>query len=195
MSKYLSQEELKLLCDASQRVKDIRNGIYSSLEVDLFDTDVLSSILALSDIRQYDARYEINFSRNGEDARSGPILIEQKTTSITKPTKKTRFMFHALGDLHHPRYIFVVRSTYTLNIHRIYDFMDPSNRQVLISSLEEQRAKYLQSPKKFNGIYIAEKFLLSRLKFNTFTINGVTVARDHDGTLHPTVSDSLYEVS
>jgi hypothetical protein len=77
-------------------------------------------------VSQYDADYNINFARNGEDAISNGVKIEQKCSRVEKRKRlgtypDALYQFHAMGDLIYPRYILVSRDKATLALVKLYD--------------------------------------------------------------------------
>ena len=133
--KYFDKDILELLFNASKEIVSIRNQAFKQTGIDLLDTDAISSAFIYQIVSQYDSNYNVNFARNGEDAKSLGIVIEQKTTRVKSSYTKTgklrknagrdaAFQFHAMGELDYPRYILAARDQDTLEINRIYDITD-----------------------------------------------------------------------
>ena len=78
MAKYLNPEVLKELDEYRKRIFADREAIYKKHKIDVLDTDTLSSLSVYEIVIQYDQDYNINFARNGEDAISNNVKIEQK---------------------------------------------------------------------------------------------------------------------
>lgn len=196
MAKYFDKEILPSLIEASKEIVKIRNDIHKKYGIDLLDTDAISSLFIYEIVNQYDKDYNINFSRNGEDAKSNDILIEQKATRIEgcftktgKPRKNAGvdavFQFHAMGDLNYPRYIFVARNRNDLTIERIYDISESKNQKIILDHLMSERDAWLkrssgnESKMKRDIITLPEKFILEKVKFkNKETINNCVVFKD-----------------
>jgi hypothetical protein len=186
--KYFAEQELLAMDEYRRQIYEIRTKMFADYGVDPLDTDTLSSLAIYKIVRQYDPTFNVNFSRNGEDAKSGNILIEQKASRVNpnpltetgRPRvgygKDASFQFHAMGDLEHPRYIFVARSETDLSILRIYDISDNTNRNVILDHLMNERNKWLEKGKgnpekmKHDVITVTEKFILEKLKFKEKTI-------------------------
>lgn len=170
MAKYLNQEAIADLNQYRQKVFALRQEAFGKHGIDILDTDTLSSLSIHQIVSQYDKDYDINFSRNGEDAKSNGILIEQKASKIKKDHLKAAFMFHAMGDLEHDRYVFVVRRESDLKILRIYDISSPANVAVIQKHLLDQRASWLAkgqldpSKMKRDVITVPEQVLIDELK-------------------------------
>ena len=196
MAKYFDQSIVDQLGAASKEIVAIRNRMLALTNIDILDTDAISSVFIYEVVKQYDSNYNINFARNGEDAKSGTVIIEQKSTRIKSPLTKSgkprkgagseaAFQFHAHGELDYPRYIFAARSHESLDIVRIYDIQEESNRQLVLDHLLEERRKWDarclldEKNKKRDIIILPEKYIQERMKFQPVeTINNCLVMRD-----------------
>lgn len=197
MGKYFTEADLEKMDEYRRQIYAIREQMYREFGVDALDTDTLSSIATYQIVKQYDPDYNVNFARNGEDAKSGEVLIEQKACRVDPnpltPTGRPRkgynqdadFQFHAMGDLAHQRYILVARSQTDLGLLRIYDFQSEANCQAAIKELTEKKDKWYakatkkQKDAKRDVITVDEKFVLANLKFSSTTvIDNCTVHRD-----------------
>lgn len=196
MGKYFDKSTLDYLIKASKDIVAIRNQVRKQTGIDILDTDAISSTFIYEIVKQYDPNYNVNFARNGEDAISNGILIEQKATRVTgmlTPTGRARkgagedasFQFHAMGDLDYPRYIFAARDKDTLEVLRIYDIQLEKNRQVVLNHLIAERDAWLERGKadqklmKRDIILLPEKFILSNLTLpNKLTINNCVILKD-----------------
>jgi hypothetical protein len=184
MAKYLESSSIADLNQFRQQIFKIRNEAISITGIDVLDTDTLSSLAIHQIVSQYDKDYNINFSRNGEDAKSNNILIEQKASKIKKDHLKAAFMFHAMGNLEYPRYIFVVRRESDLQILRIYDISSSSNVKIIQNHLLTQRVNWLakgkldESKMKRDVITVPEQILLALTNTTTKLIDGCTVIQD-----------------
>lgn len=196
MAKYFDKSILTLLTKDSKAIVKIRNRVLKETSIDILDTDAISSLFIYEIVSQYDNDYNINFARNGEDAKSKDILIEQKATRVKGPYTKTgklrknvgvdaSFQFHAMGDLDYPRYIFAVRDVDDLSIHRIYDIGNKDNKQVVLNHLLHERELWLERSKldkrhmKRDIIILPEKFILENCNLtNKLSINNCQVFKD-----------------
>lgn len=196
MAKYYNKQKLDKIFQASKEIVDIRNRLLKEIDVDILDTDAISSAFIYQIVSQYDPNYNVNFARNGEDAKSNNILIEQKCTRVLGPLTRTgkerkgagtdaAFQFHAMGDLDYPRYIFAARNKSTLEIDRIYDITSATNCANILEYLTIQRELWLartqgdQKKMKRDIILLPEKYLLENIKFTPKTvIQNCTVFRD-----------------
>jgi hypothetical protein len=194
--KYLTKDKLEIIILASKKIVAIRNETLKQVGIDILDTDAISSSFLYEIVSQYDIDYNVNFARNGEDAKSNGIIIEQKATRVDgalTPTGKKRknygidaaFQFHAMGDLEYPRYIFAARNKATLEIDRIYDISNPSNCANILQYLLNERNLWLartasdQKKMKRDIILLPEKYLLENIQFSPKTvIVDCTVFRD-----------------
>ncbi|NBW33989.1 MAG: hypothetical protein EBR30_02930 [Cytophagia bacterium] len=196
MAKYLTPDVLIEMNAAREKIYDIRTEIYNKHKIDILDTDALSALSIYEIVSQYDPEYNINFSRNGEDAKSGSILIEMKASRIDSPyTKKGKlrkraecdavFLFHAMGDIKHDRYLFVARDKNDLSIKRIYDIANVVNSTKVYDKLIDERNIWLlhsrkdESKMKRDVISISEEFLINLFeKTNYLKIGDVKVFKD-----------------
>jgi hypothetical protein len=179
MSKYFTHGTLKELIAARKRVYSEREDMKRKYGIDILDTDALSSLSIFEIVSQYDSSYNICFDRNGEDAKSNGILIEQKTRQVdpnpfTKKTNKPRksygqdasWAFHVGGDIEHARYILVARSEVDLRILRVYDISKAKNRKIVVDELNSKRkAWHKKGFQKNDIITISEKTILEKCKF------------------------------
>jgi hypothetical protein len=192
VSKYFEDEALKEMQTALKEIYAEREKIHRKYGVNLLDNDALSSLTIYDIVKQYDPDYNINFARNGEDAKSNGVLVEQKTTQVDnslltktgKPRKssggKVSWAFHVGGDLDHSRYIFVVRSKLDLSILRIYDISSVYNQKVVLDVLEEKRTAWHQRGFQKNDIItVSEKTIIENCSFSKeLTINNCKVFKD-----------------
>jgi hypothetical protein len=144
MAKYLDPEVLRELDEYRKRIFAEREEIYRKYRIDVLDNDTLSSLSVYEIVSQYDADYNINFARNGEDAQSNGVLIEQKCSRVEKRKKAgtypdALYQFHAMGDLIYPRYILVSRDKTTLELVRMYDISEPNNVKLVQDYLMKER--------------------------------------------------------
>jgi hypothetical protein len=193
---YLQQDALAAMNEARKQIFAIRTAMYKAHKIDILDTDALSALSIYEIVSQYDPSYNINFARNGEDAKSGEVLIEQKASRVNSPfTAKGKvrkngernavFLFHAMGDLNHSRYIFVARDKTDLAILRLYDISSQANAEKVHNELMAQRkawqAKVALDEKnaKRDVIGIDEKFILDNLVLPTnLEIGGCKIFKD-----------------
>ena len=144
MAKYLNPEVLKELDEYRKRIFADREEIYRKHKIDVLDTDTLSSLSVYEIVIQYDQDYNINFARNGEDAISNNVKIEQKCSRVEKRKKSgtypdALYQFHAMGDLIYPRYILVSRDKTTLALVKMYDISQPANVKLVQDYLMQER--------------------------------------------------------
>lgn len=144
MAKYLDPEILKELDEYRKRIFADREEIYRKHKIDVLDTDTLSSLSVYEIVSQYDKDYNINFARNGEDAKSQNVLIEQKCSRVEKRKRlgtypDALYQFHAMGDLIYPRYILVSRDKANLALVRLYDISLPENIKLVQGYLMGER--------------------------------------------------------
>lgn len=196
MAKYLDSTALTEMNEARLQIFAIRAEIYRNYQIDVLDTDALSALSIHEIVSQYDSDYNINFSRNGEDAISNGVLIEQKAARVNgaltktgKPRKNADtdagFQFHAMGDIEHERYIFVARKKDDLSVIRMYDISTKSNCQIIKNYLLQERANWLAKGQanaaqmKRDIISISERFIKQKLNLSAPTIiSGCAVYKD-----------------
>lgn len=186
--KYFKPNELEDLNEARKKIFAERELMYKKYGVDLLDTDSLSSLSIYEIVKQYDPDYNINFARNGEDAISKGILVEQKATKIDGDYTKTgklrknagtdaNFQFHANGDILHSRYVLVARRKENLEIVRIYDVSSKAGCELIQRHLEGERDKWRSKgmDQKRDVILLPEKLLLLIPVKKKLVIAGVSV--------------------
>lgn len=186
MPNYVESDCINILSELRNEIFSARNSAFKLYGIDLLDNDVLSSISLYQIVKQYDADFNVNFARNGEDGISNEIVSEHKCSNV-RPKKNgdipySSFQFHAMGKLNYPRYIFFVRNKETLEIVRLYDISRKSNVLSVFECLENQSESWLAEGKldkkkmKRDVIYVKETFLHSlTLTKQNDTINGCEV--------------------
>lgn len=190
MANYRTPAEIQEMIEAATIINCERTKIYQKYSIDLLDNDTMSSLFVWDIVTKYDFDYNTNFSRNGEDAVSNNVIIEQKCANV-KPTRtgnigKAAFQFHAMGDLVYPRYIFTVRNKETLEPVRIYDISDPANVEVITGHLISQSNAWLEKGKenpaknmKRDVITLPETLILDQITVNLYkVINNCQVFKD-----------------
>lgn len=178
--KYFDKSSIAEMNEVRKQIFALRETMYKKYKVDILDTDALSSLSIYEIVTEYDSDFNINFARNGEDAKSNGVLIESKATRVEgaftktgKPRKNAgtdaAFQFHAMGDLASDRYLFVARNKEDLSILRIYDISDPDNQKIVLDHLMQERKNWLarsngdEAKMKRDIIVLPEKLLLEKL--------------------------------
>ena len=168
MARYLNKSILTEIAPVQEKLYELRNKIFEKYGVDLLDTDTASNLASYHIISSYDKNYTISFARNGEDAKSGDVLIEKKTTRV-KPYKrklgypKTSFLFHAEGDLECERYLFECRNYFTLKPITIYDISKPKNVEKVVKHLYGERDAWRKKGKKKYDVIGVPETLVEQL--------------------------------
>ena len=166
MASYFSSVQLQEFTVAQKAIYEERSRIFSKYGINILDTDSLSSLQIYNVISLYDRDFNVNFSRNGEDASSKGVLIEQKTSKIKRERDKASFMFHALGDILHRRYIFAIRSKSDLKLMRLYDISLEENVEKVQKEMIRMKDEYMSRGfRKHDVIFLKEKFIISNLNF------------------------------
>ena len=112
MAKYLEPQVLTQLDEYRRKIFELRQQAYQLTNIDVLDNDTLSALSIYEIVRQYDPNYNINFARNGEDAKSLDVDIEMKASRIERKKRSglyglAGFQFHAMGNIEYNRYILV----------------------------------------------------------------------------------------
>ena len=187
MANYLKPETLAQLDEYRKKIFELREEAYRATGIDVLDNDTLSALSIYEIVSQYDADYNINFARNGEDAKALGVDIEMKASRIERKKRSglyglAGFQFHAMGNLDYDRYIFVTRDKATLSLIRVYDISDAANCLQIQAHLLAEREAWLargrkdQAKMKHDVIQLPEA-LLQRFTATTTTIDGVEVVR------------------
>jgi hypothetical protein len=189
VARYLKKDDLVGLDEYRRRIFALREEAYAKYNIDILDNDTLSSLSVYEVVQQYDPDYNINFARNGEDAQSKGVLIEQKCSRIQKKKRSEQyqlaeFQFHAMGNLEYDRYILASRDKANLDLVRIYDVSDPANTQLIKNHLKAEKNKWLErgrkdeSKMKRDVITMPEKVMSGNLiGASTTIINGCEVIK------------------
>jgi hypothetical protein len=186
MAKYLDKESLAGLDEFRHKIFALRAEAYAKYKIDVLDNDTLSALSIYEKVVQYDPDYNVNFARNGEDAISKGVLIEQKCSRVQMKKRTTdypsaAFQFHAMGNLDYNRYILVTRDKATLDLVCIYDVSAAANTKLIQEHLLQERNKWLakgrldEKKMKHDVIMIPETILVSMAGAKTQTINGCKV--------------------
>jgi len=190
MAKYLNKDAIQDLIKIRNNIFPERTRAFEQYQVDVLDNDTLSSLSVWEIVSQYDRDYNTNFARNGEDAVSNNIIIEQKCSNVM-PTKKgvvgkAAFQFHAMGKLEYPRYILTVRRKDTLQPVRLYDISKEQNVKMISDHLLAEREKWLAKGQidavknmKRDVITLPESLILDNIQMSeTTVINNCIVSKD-----------------
>ena len=178
---YLEKELLAKLDEYRHKIFALREDAYRSTGIDVLDNDTLSALSIYEIVSQYDEDYNINFARNGEDAKSQEVLIEMKASRVERKKRSglyglAGFQFHAMGNLEYDRYIFVTRDKGTLKLIKIYDISGKKNCQKIKKQLLGMREEWVAGGmRSHDGIFLKESFLMALEGSTTKTVNGVEV--------------------
>lgn len=181
MSNYLEIDSIKDLISHRDKIFAEHKQAYEKYSIDILANDTLSALSIWEIVSQYDPDYNTNFHRNGEDAKSGATIIEQKCATV-KPSKKkgtvgkSGWQFHAQGGLEYPRYVFAVRRKDNLKIVRLWDITSTTAIATVKQCLLDQKQKWIDKGKpNHDAIVVPEKLLLSLPITKKKTINGCEV--------------------
>lgn len=183
MSRYLKTADIEDLIQHRDKIFAEHDAAYHKHNIDILANDTLSALSMWEIVSQYDPNYDINFHRNGEDAKSLDVIIEQKCATV-KPSKKkdtvgkSAWQFHAQGGLEYPRYIFGVRRKDNLQLVRLWDISSNGATQVVKTCLLEGRQQWIDKGKpNHDAIVVPEKLLISLTPIETMTINNCLVTK------------------
>lgn len=180
-SKYLDRQSVQALVQHRDRIFAEHKAAYDQFQIDILANDTLSALSIWEIVSQYDPDYNTNFHRNGEDAKSSGVLIEQKCATVSPAKKKNTvgkagFQFHAQGKLEYDRYIFAVRRKDDLRIVRIWDVSSPQGRDLVQQCLGDQRQRWIDRGKpNHDAIVVPEKDLMNLTVIKRQSINGCEV--------------------
>jgi hypothetical protein len=187
MANYLKPETLAQLDEYRRKIFALREEAYKLTGIDVLDNDTLSALSIYEIVRQYDTDYNINFARNGEDAKSLGVDIEMKASRIERKKRSGQyglagFQFHAMGNIEYNRYILVTRDKATLSLIRIYDISDAANCLQIQAHLLAEREAWLARGRKDQAKMKHDVIQLPEALLQTFTatktsIDGVEVLR------------------
>lgn len=165
MSYYLDKQSIQDIISHRDKIFAEARAVMQKYGIDVLANDTLSALQIWEIVVTYDSDYNINFHRNGEDAKSNGILIENKC-STSKPKKdgtvsKSGWQFHAQGVLDYPRYVFAARRKDNLEIVRIWDVSSDTATTVVKNCLEELKQKWIDKGKpNHDAILVPEKLLM-----------------------------------
>lgn len=183
MSKYLEKPAIEDLISYREKIFAVHKEVYEEYGIDILANDTLSSLSIWEIVSKYDPDYNTNFHRNGEDGKSGEVLIENKCSTVapsrTKGTVgKAGFQFHAQGHLAHDRYIFAVRRKDNLKLARIWDIGSAGGVAAVQQCLEEGKQKWISKGKpNHDAIVVPEKLLLTLPVIETIIIDDCKVIK------------------
>lgn len=181
MSKYIDPDKIRDLIAHREKIFEQHQAAYEKYGIDILANDTLSALSMWEIVSQYDQNYNTNFHRNGEDAKSGQVLIEQKCatkehTQRTGLVGLSGWQFHAQGNLQYPRYIFAVRRKDNLQIVRIWDVQSNIAIKTVQQHLFAMKQRWIDRGKpNHDAIVLPEKLLIDLPKLETMTINNCTV--------------------
>lgn len=182
MSIYFEEEKIKDLVQFRNKIFSEHRQAFEKYGIDILSNDILSSLSMWEIINQYDKNYSPNFHRNGEDGKSGEILIERKC-STKLPNKKgavgnSGWQFHAQETDKSSRYIFAVRRKDNLDVVRMYDIASIEAIKIVRDCLEKERQKWINKGKpNHDAILVPEKLLKTLTPKETLTINNCLVVK------------------
>jgi hypothetical protein len=163
---YLDPDDIKGLVAARDRIFAEHNQVWQDHNIDILANDTLSALSIWEKVSQYDPDYNINFHRNGEDAKSQGVLIEQKCATIKPGVRgglgQAGFQFHAQGKLFYDRYIFAVRRKDDLKLARLWDVSSPTAISQVHASLAAGKQGWIDKGKpNHDAILVKEQLLRS----------------------------------
>ena len=179
---YLDQSDIQDLVAARDRIFAEHHRVWQTHQIDILANDTLSALGIWEVVKQYDNDYNINFHRNGEDAKSQSVLIEQKCATV-EPGKRggigmANFQFHAQGKLNYDRYIFAVRRKDNLALVRLWDVASEPAVQLVQGCLAVGKQTWINKGKpNHDGILMKEKDLRVLPMIQTLQINGCQIHR------------------
>ena len=181
MSKYIEADKIRYLLVHRDAIFAEQKAAYQKTGIDLLANDTLNALSMWEIVSQYDSDYNTNFHRNGEDAKSGEKIIEQKCAT-KEHTKRTGLVglsgwqFHAQGGLEYPRYIFAVRRKDNLQIVRIWDVQSTVATDTVKQHLLDLKQRWIDRGKpNHDAIIVPEKLLLDLPQVKNMVINNCTV--------------------
>ena len=181
MSKYIEADKIRDLIAHRDAIFAEHKTAYEKYGIDILANDTLSSLSIWEIVSEYDNNYNTNFHRNGEDAKSGNVIIEQKCAT-KEHTKRTGLVglsgwqFHAQGGLEYPRYIFAVRRKDNLQIVRIWDVQSTQATDTVKQHLLDLKQRWIDRGKpNHDAIIVPEKLLLDLPQVKNMVINNCTV--------------------
>lgn len=183
MGIYLTRESILDLIKHRDKCFIEHAAAYAKYGIDILSNDILSSLSMYEIISQYDPSYEPNFHRNGEDGRSGEVLIERKCSTVKVAKRKGTvgkggWQFHAQETVKCSRYIFAVRRKDNLKIVRIYDIMSDAGINTVQECLEIGRQNWInRGMPNHDAIVIQEKTLLTLPVVESFEIDYCLVTK------------------
>jgi hypothetical protein len=161
---YLDRSKIQDLISHRDRIFAEHAKAFEKHGIDILANDILSSLSMWEIITQYDAEYNTNFHRNGEDAKSGSTQIELKCSTV-RPGKRggvgnSGWQFHAQETDKCSRYIFAVRRKDNLKIVRLYDIASDDAIKAVRECLGKGRQNWINKGKpNHDAILVPEKLL------------------------------------
>lgn len=172
---YLPTHSIQDLIKLRDQIFAIHNSAWNSYTIDLLANDTLNALSIWEIVSQYDQDYNINFHRNGEDAMSNGVSIEQKCAS-KEPSKtkgtvgKVGFQFHAQGKLDYDRYVFAVRRKDNLKLVRLWDISSADAIALVQTVLQAKKQNWINRGKPNHDAILVEEKELMTLAVNDYRI-------------------------
>ena len=179
---YLDPSHIQDLITARDKIFAEHHRVWQNYQIDILANDTLSALSIWEIVNQYDSDYNINFHRNGEDAKSQGVLIEQKCATV-KPGKRgglgqAGFQFHAQGKLNYDRYIFAVRRKDNLALARIWDIAGVDAVKLVQDQLAAGKQGWIDRGKpNHDAILVKEQDLRVLPTIQSLQINGCEIRR------------------
>ena len=179
---YLDSAKIQDLISYRDRIFAEHALAFEKYGIDILANDILSSLSMWEIVTQYDAEYNTNFHRNGEDAKSGQIFIERKCATVKPGVRggigNSGWQFHAQETDKCSRYIFAVRRKDNLKIVRLYDIASTEAVKVVKECLNQGRQRWIDKGKpNHDAILVPEKLLKTLPVDKQLTINDCAVFR------------------
>lgn len=164
MSIYLDSATVSQLIKYRDDIFQLAAQVYQQHGLDILANDTLNALSIHEIVTVYDPEYNTNFHRNGEDARSGQVLIENKCATVTPKANGSvglaAWQFHAQGRLDYDRYIFAIRRKDTLAVVRLYDVSSPAACAAVQRCLADLKQKWINKGKpNHDAIAVPEKLM------------------------------------
>ena len=189
MATYLTENITSTVESSIESIVHARTNLLEETGVDLLSNDTISNIMIQKIVKSYDPDFEVNMSRNGEDAKTIGISDVEIKCAKLKPLKNgtyslTKYMFHANAVYDsHDSYIFATRDNKTLKVLSLYDIRMPKNVEIVeieLVRLGDEWYKKGNGKTKYDGVFIEEKFLKENISMSFEVVDGVEVFKDYE---------------
>jgi len=190
MATYLDNDTINDMTSLMERLIPIRTEGMEKHGIDITENDTLSNMTILKVVKSYDSSFDLNFGRNGEDAKADGIDDFELKSNTSVPRKRcgtypsASWAFHAMGKLKHDAYMFILRNKKTSSPKKLWDIRNKTSIAIIENELLRLSDEWYEVTKmkktSYDVIRLTEIFIFNNIEFTREIINGVEVFKDYE---------------